>query len=131
MLKGLRILFVDDRRDDAEMYTFALGQYRAVVTPVLSVTAALNAFDHTTVDVLVSDIGLPDQSGYDLIRQIRSRGAARGGDLPAIALTGWAQEADRAEALAAGFDEHCTKPCMPSELAETIARLAHHPGRPT
>ena len=75
-------------------------------------------------DVLVTDIGLPDEDGYSLIREIRLRDEKYGGFLPAIALTGYARADDRARALAAGFQEQVSKPVQPAELIATIADVA-------
>jgi CheY-like chemotaxis protein len=75
-------------------------------------------------DVLVSDIGLPDEDGYDLIRRLRSRGPDAGGGIPAIALTAYATADDRARALAAGFQLHLAKPIDPEALRASVSRLA-------
>ena len=78
-------------------------------------------------DALVSDIGLPDADGYELIRQVRLYEAEHGGVLPAIALTGYARAEDRARILAAGFQAHVPKPVDPVELAAAIATVTHEP----
>jgi CheY-like chemotaxis protein len=74
-------------------------------------------------DVVVSDIGMPGEDGYALIGRIRARGAAAGGDVPALALTAYARADDRARAIAAGFQMHIAKPVDPSELGAAVARL--------
>jgi CheY-like chemotaxis protein len=76
---------------------------------------------------LISDIGMPVQDGYELIRQVRSRTADEGGLVPAIALTAFARDEDRARALAAGFQVHAAKPIVPHELIGTVARLVGRP----
>jgi CheY-like chemotaxis protein len=75
-------------------------------------------------DVLVSDIGMPDEDGYAFIRKVRRLGDGEGGRTPAIALTAYAREVDRRAAIRAGFQTYMTKPVEPSELAEVIANLA-------
>ncbi|HEV7800946.1 MAG TPA: response regulator, partial [Burkholderiales bacterium] len=78
--------------------------------------------------VLVSDIGMPDVDGYELLRRIRTLGEANGGKLPAIALTAFARSEDRTRALRAGFLVHVSKPVEPSELIATVAAVAGHSG---
>ena len=75
-------------------------------------------------DVLVSDIGLPGDDGYDLIRQVRALDEERGGRVPAAALTAYAKDEDRHRAIAAGFQAHVTKPVELAELASVVASLA-------
>ena len=74
--------------------------------------------------MLVSDIGMPDVDGYELLRRVRALGPARGGRLPAIALTAFARSEDRTRALHAGFQVHVAKPVEPSELVATVASIA-------
>jgi CheY-like chemotaxis protein len=78
-------------------------------------------------DAVVSDIGMPDEDGYALIRQIRQHEAEHGGFLPAVALTGYARAADRDRILAAGFQAHVTKPLDSAALTAAIAALTSHP----
>jgi CheY-like chemotaxis protein len=91
---------------------------------VASAKEALQWLDGQQADVLVTDIGLPGEDGYALVRQIRQREAAHGGFLPAIALTGFARAEDRTRILAAGFQGHVSKPLDPAELAAAIAAVA-------
>jgi CheY-like chemotaxis protein len=102
----------------------ALEQCGARVTAVATVPEALALFDHTPPDVLVSDIGVPGEDGYSLIRKLRARSAEQGGSLPAAALTAYARSEDRIRALSAGFQAHLAKPIDPAELVATIAALA-------
>jgi hypothetical protein len=95
------------------------------VQAVSSVREALASIERDPPDVLVSDIGLPDEDGYALILQIRRHEAAHGGFLPAVALTGYARVADRDRILAAGFQSHVTKPLDPLALTAAIAAVAH------
>jgi CheY-like chemotaxis protein len=81
-------------------------------------------------DVIVSDIGMPDVDGYELLRRIRALGPERGGRVPAIALTAFARTEDRMRALRAGFLVHVAKPVEPSELVATVASVAGRTGSP-
>jgi signal transduction histidine kinase/ActR/RegA family two-component response regulator len=123
-LNGLRVLVVDDEPDAREVTTAVLEERNADVTAVDSSAAALEAIDHAPPDVIVCDIGLPDEDGYVFIRQLRARPAARGGRVPAAALTAYARPEDRARALLAGFQAHVPKPVEPSELVAVVASLA-------
>jgi CheY-like chemotaxis protein len=78
--------------------------------------------------VLVSDIGMPGMDGYELLRRVRALGEARGGRLPAIALTAFARSEDRTRALRAGFQVHVSKPVEPSELVATVASIVGRTG---
>ena len=120
-LDDLRILVVDDHADGRTLTTLSLTQAGAIVQAVASAREALQLLEVQRPDVLVSDIGLPDQDGYVLIRQIRGHEAKHGGFLPAVALTGYARADDRVRALAAGFQAHVTKPLEPAELIAAIA----------
>jgi CheY-like chemotaxis protein len=94
-----------------------------VVTAV-SVADALAAFDRRRPHVILSDIEMPGEDGYSLIRRVRARGEERGGGVPAAALTAYARAEDRAAALAAGFQRHVAKPVDPGDLAAVVAALA-------
>jgi CheY-like chemotaxis protein len=96
----------------------------AEVALAASVQAALKALDGASFDVLVSDIAMPDEDGYDLIRQIRALDAEHGGRIPALALTAYARIDDRDAALSAGYQQHAAKPIEPAELAAAVATLA-------
>ena len=120
-LDNVRILVVDDHDDGRMLTTLVLRQTGASVEAVASAREALQRLERHRPDVLVTDIGLPDEDGYSLIREIRLRDKEHGGFLPAIALTGYARADDRARALAAGFQAHVSKPVEPAELIATIA----------
>jgi signal transduction histidine kinase/ActR/RegA family two-component response regulator len=120
-LDALRILVVDDSADGRALTSLVLVQAGASVKAVASVREALQMLEVERPDALVSDIGLPDEDGYGLIRQIRQHEAEHGGFLPAVALTGYARAEDRARVLAAGFQAHVTKPVEPVELTAAIA----------
>jgi signal transduction histidine kinase/ActR/RegA family two-component response regulator len=122
-LDEIRILVVDDSLDGRAMTSLLLTEAGASVNAAESVREALQILERERPDVLVTDIGLPDQDGYALIRQIRQDEAVRGGFLPAIALTGYARADDRKRILAAGFQAHVPKPFEPVELASAIAAV--------
>ena len=122
-LDGLRILLVEDDADAREVLRLLLEIAGAKVEAVGSVRGALRAFDGFRPDVLVTDIGMPDEDGYALIRHVRAR-EADGGHIPAIALTGYVTSEDRAHLLAAGFQTHLPKPVEPDTLVAAIASLA-------
>ena len=125
-LDGLRILVVDDNLDGRTLTSLVLTQAGASVTAATSVREAIQMLEGDRPDALVSDIGLPDEDGYALIRQIRQYEVEHGGFLPAIALTGYARAEDRARILAAGFQAHIPKPVEPVELTAVIATITHH-----
>ena len=123
-LTGVRLLVVDDDADARDMLRTALQQYGAVVRVAASVDDALAAVAEECPDVLVSDIEMPDASGYDLVRSLRHNDAPEVRRLPAVALTAYARTEDRVKALLAGFQSHVPKPVEPAELVTVIASLA-------
>ena len=123
-LTGVRVLVVDDEADARNLLCRLLGGCGAAVAAAASVEEALRSIDASTFDVIVSDIGMPERDGYELVRILRSLPAAKGGKTPAVALTAFARSEDRTRALLAGFDMHLAKPVEPSELCAVIARLA-------
>ena len=122
-LEGLRVLVVDDEADAREVFQIGLQQAGAAVTVAASVAEAMLAFDAAPPDVLLSDIGMPGEDGYGLIRRVRQLGDAGGGAVPAVALTAFARADDRSRAVGAGFDLHVSKPVEPSKLAGLVAEL--------
>jgi CheY-like chemotaxis protein len=124
ILKGLRVLLVEDKSDDREVLSAELAHYGADVRASACAAEALNELDRVRPDVLVADIGMPDEDGYSLIRKIRACPSYQGGATPAIALTAYAGDANRKLALDAGYQKHMTKPADPNKLARTILRLA-------
>ena len=124
ILTGLRVLVVDDEADTRDLLVTALEQCGAQVTAVPNVPDALASLDRGLPDVLLSDIGVPGEDGYSLIRKLRARSAELGGNVPAAALTAYARSEDRIRALSAGFQAHLAKPIDPAELVATIAALA-------
>jgi CheY-like chemotaxis protein len=101
-----------------------LGRCGAKVVAVASTAAALAALDRCRPDVLLSDLEMPGEDGYSLIRKVRQRSPEQGGDVPAAALTAYARTEDRLSSLRAGFHRHVPKPVQPDELAEIVASLA-------
>ena len=124
LLKGLRVLAVDDNKDARELLSLALTHSGAEVRAAASVAAALDTLDQWQPDVLVSDIGMPGEDGYALIRKVRAGAPQRGGLIPALALTGYASAEDAARARAAGFQTHMPKPINLAELVAGVANLA-------
>lgn len=122
-LNGLQVLLVDDDRDSREFIAFLLEQYRAQVTQAQSAHDALSSLGQAKFDLLISDIGMPDMDGYTLVRQIRKQSPEQSGEIPAIALTAYAGEIDRQLALAAGFQQHISKPIELEVLIQTILTL--------
>ena len=123
-LAGRRILVVDDEADARDLLAQILGQAGADVIVVGSADEALETLRRWRPDVLVSDIGMPGDDGYVLIRKVRALGTAEGGQVRALALTAYARSEDRALALEAGFHTHIAKPVDPLELTALIAGLA-------
>jgi signal transduction histidine kinase/CheY-like chemotaxis protein len=123
-LDGVRVLIVDDEADARELFTSVLEQHRSEVTAVSSVAEALTLLKRWRPDVLVSDLGMPGEDGYDLVRKLRRLAPNDGGRIPALALTAYAQTEDGRQALAAGFQLHVAKPVEPVVLAMAVAQLA-------
>jgi signal transduction histidine kinase/CheY-like chemotaxis protein len=123
-LERLRILVVDDDEDSLEVLRQILESAGAHVLTAGSARAALEQFDGHPPDVLLSDIGMPGEDGYALIRRVRALPAEKGGAIPAAALTAYTQAEDRSAALAAGFHVWLSKPIEPSDLTAAVARLA-------
>jgi CheY-like chemotaxis protein len=121
-LDGVRVLIVDDDADTCAVMSRILGETGAAVATAVNVGAALNQLEQFDPQVLVSDIGMPERDGYDLIREVRSRGYSYQ-RLPAIALTALARPQDRRRALLAGYQVHVSKPIDASELTAAIAAL--------
>jgi CheY-like chemotaxis protein len=122
-LDSVHILVVDDEPDARELLKEGLGQCGAQVTVAGSVSEALEAFRTAVPDLLISDIGMPDEDGYDLIRKVRALPAEQGGHIPAIALTAYARVEDRMRALRSGYQMHVTKPVEMAELVAVAASL--------
>jgi signal transduction histidine kinase/two-component SAPR family response regulator len=123
-LDGLTVLIVDDEADTRDSLALALQQLGASVTAVGCTADAVAAIDQAVPDVLLSDLGMPGEDGYELIRKVRARPRERGGRIPAAAITAYVWPEERARALQAGFDAQVDKPVEPDELATTVSQLA-------
>jgi PAS domain S-box-containing protein len=124
-LKGIRVLVVDDEPDARETLRQILEHCNAEVETVSSAAEAVKRVESWRPDVLLSDIGMPGEDGYELIRRVRELPPDRGGRTPAAALTAFARGEDRRRALRAGFQMHLAKPVEIQELATVVASLAH------
>ncbi|HVK65727.1 MAG TPA: response regulator [Polyangium sp.] len=123
-LTGVRVLVVDDEPDTRELLLRILAECHAEVRTAGSVVEALAELDRDQPTVLVSDIGMPKEGGYELIQKVRQLPQERGGSVPALALTAFARPEDRTRALLAGYQMHLAKPVKPSELVAHVASLA-------
>jgi CheY-like chemotaxis protein len=121
-LQDVYILIVDDELDTQELTTFVLQQAGATVLTASSAADALRMLSQSKVDVIVSDIGMPEMDGYMMMRQIRTLPEVQAG-IPAIALTAYAGEFNRQKALAAGFQRHLAKPVEPDALIAAVTTL--------
>jgi PAS domain S-box-containing protein len=123
-LDGLKILVLDDEKDTRELLHAGLSQCGAQVVLADSAGDAFEAISTELPDVLISDIGMPVEDGYEVIRRLRSLPAEKGGKIPAIALTAYARVEDRMQALKAGYQMHVPKPVELAELAAVVASVA-------
>jgi PAS domain S-box-containing protein len=127
-LKGIKVLVVDDEADARGLIRRVLEECDAEVTTVATVDEAIAAIGSAPPHVLVSDIGMPGEDGYSLIRRVRALGPGKGGDVPAVALTAYARAEDRVKAVLTGFQMHVAKPVEPAELIAMVASLAGRAG---
>ncbi len=123
-LAGLTVLVVDDQQDARDLMRRVLEDVGAEVVTAQSASEAVALVEGRKPDVMVTDIGMPDADGFQLLRWVRLLGADRGGKVPAIALTAFGRTEDRTRALRAGFAVHVAKPLDPAELVATIASVA-------
>jgi len=123
ILRGARVLIVDDEPDARELLVELLTPCQASVVVASNASEALQAVLETRPDAVISDIGMPDEDGYALLRSIRSLPPERGGNVPAMALTAFGRSEDKERAYRAGFDLHLTKPISPKELCAALANL--------
>jgi CheY-like chemotaxis protein len=127
-LRDLRVLVVDDEPEARNLLGLILMSYEAEVRDCASAAEALQILDDWRPDVMVSDIGMPIEDGYELMRKVRAREPERGGLVPAIALTAYARTEDARRAIEAGYQAHVPKPADPDELATAVANLAGRGG---
>jgi PAS domain S-box-containing protein len=123
-LDGVRVLIVDDQLDERELFTTILGGFGAETKTAASTAEGLKLVRDWKPDVLVSDIAMPEEDGYALLRKVRALGRDAGGDVPAVAVTAHARAEDRERALAAGFQTYVAKPIDRLKLVEVVARAA-------
>jgi PAS domain S-box-containing protein len=123
-LEGLKVLVVDDEADTRELIREVLKECGSEVIMCRSATEALEALEQHKPDILISDLGMPDEDGYSLISKIRALPAERGGQIPAAALTAYARAEDRMRVLRSGFQFHLPKPVDSAELVTVVASLA-------
>lgn len=121
---GICILLVEDDEDSREMLTVMFGQSGIKVYSANSAAEALESIQEILPDVLISDIGLPGEDGYELIRKVRMLPPERGGQTPAVALTGYVSLQDRSLALDGGYQEHLSKPVDIDKLLDIVEKLA-------
>ena len=124
VLQGLRVLAVDDDGDSLRLVQSVLEAAGSQVTVAANVPDAMTAFAKDVPQVVVSDIGMPEHDGVELMRRIRALAPDRGGRVPAAALTGYARAVDRTKVLSAGYSIHLAKPVDPDELLAVVASLA-------
>ncbi|MDP5337576.1 MAG: response regulator [Nodularia sp. (in: cyanobacteria)] len=125
VLAGFKILVVDDDEDSRFYITTVLAADGANVTTVESAAAALEILPQLQPDVFICDIAMPGEDGYSFIRKVRKLAKDSGGQVPAVALTAYADPEDRIRALEAGFQIHLAKPVDPDELVITIANCVN------
>ncbi len=121
---GLRVLVVDDDADARLVMSRILGDGGAIVKTASSVAEAMEELRRDPPAIIVSDIGMPGEDGYDLIRKVRSLPPTQGSRIPAVALTAFARSEDRQRALLAGYQMHVAKPVEPSELLTVCSSVA-------
>ena len=126
-LDGVRVLMVDDDPDALDLASTILNGAGADVRKCLSAAEALEILPQWPPDVLVSDIEMPDEDGYSLIRKVRAWDAERGRRTPAVALTAYGRPQDRVRSLTAGYNMHVPKPVDPAELTTIIASVVERP----
>ena len=128
LLRDLRMLLVDDEPDARNLLGLILTSYEAEVRDCASAAEALQILDEWQPDVMVSDIGMPVEDGYELMRKVRACEPERGGLVSALALTAYARAEEAQRATAAGYQAHIPKPVEPGELATAVASLAGRGG---
>jgi CheY-like chemotaxis protein len=123
-LEGLRLLVVDDEEDTRTLLKMVLEMCGASVTTASSAREAIAALKQSRPDVLITDLGMPEEDGYALIKKVRALSAEDGGQTPSAALTAYARVEDRMKVLRSGFQIHIPKPVEPAELVTVVANLA-------
>ncbi|MBC8123427.1 MAG: response regulator, partial [Gemmatimonadaceae bacterium] len=124
-LTGIRVLIIEDDLDHRELLSALLTKYGAEAVSVSSAAEALDCIQAFQLDVLVSDIGMPEMDGYTFLEQVRSLPPDKGGQIPAIALSGYVREEDIQRALSCGYQQHVNKPVRIDQLVEAIHAQTH------
>jgi CheY-like chemotaxis protein len=127
-LAGVKVLLVDDADDTLDVLQQILQHSGATIMAASNAGTALALLEREQPDVIVSDIGMPDVDGFELMRRIRRRTAGDGGAIPAIALTAFTRQDDRRKAMQAGFDDYLAKPVEPGSLVAHIAQAVSQRG---
>ncbi len=122
-LAGLKVLVVDDEADTLELIKVLLGQCGAAVTTASSAAEALKVLESERPDVIISDIGMPTEDGFEFIRKVRQLPPEKGGKIPAVALTAYARAEDRLRVLRSGYQMHVSKPVELAELVTVVANV--------
>jgi len=123
-LDGLRVLLVDDEAEAREIISTVISRTGAEVKTCISASDALSKLAEWRPDVILSDIAMPDEDGYSFIGKVRSLPREKGGETPAAALSAYARDVDRRQALEAGYQMHIAKPIAATQLVTMVARLA-------
>ena len=124
-LYGLKLLVVDDDVDTRELIDWVLRRAGAEVVTAESAREALDALEKERFHLLISDIAMPEEDGYSLLKKVRALAPEHGGRIPAIALTAHSMVTDRLQSLRAGFQSHVPKPVVPEELVEVVTSIVH------
>ena len=124
-LYGLKLLVVDDDVDTRELIDWVLRRAGAEVVTAGSAREALDALEKDRFHLLISDIAMPEEDGYSLLKKVRALAPEHSGRIPAIALTAHSMVTDRLQSLRAGFQSHVPKPVVPEELVEVVASIIH------
>jgi CheY-like chemotaxis protein len=127
-LAGAKVVVVDDDPTAVELIKEVLVQAGGEVIECRTTDEALRAIAQQRPDALVSDIEMPGQDGYSLVRKLRALGPEQGGKIPAVALTAFGRSEDRIRSLRAGFNTHLTKPVDPAELTAIVASMIGRAG---
>ena len=123
LLDGVRVLVVDDNEDTCELVGLIMQQHGALVTLAGSAVQALKVLNEHPQDVLICDIGMPDEDGYLFMKRLRARKPEQGGHVPAIALTAFSEPEERKRILQSGFQMYVGKPAEPFDLVAAVCRL--------
>jgi CheY-like chemotaxis protein len=129
-LTGLRVLAVDDDEDARDLLGAVLSQHGAYVATAASAKAAFETLGAFRPDVIVCDLGMPDEDGLSFMRRVRAAERLRGESTPAIALTAYARDEDAQRALSAGFQVHVAKPVEPARIVACVASLGGRAAAP-